>query len=155
VCVCRVCVCVCLWVPSPRQRWYSTVGPWVVALTPFWLFRIVQLNCKLTFEKRHCYRLQQTCCNMLQHAATHCNTLQHAETHCNMLRHTATCWLLKYDDIIFRCAAATAAMTYTHCNTLQHTATCCYTLQHAVTHCNSWLLRMSTKFLRAPRPPQP
>jgi len=29
-----------------------------------------------------------TCCNTLQHTATHCNTLQHAATHSKMLQHT-------------------------------------------------------------------
>jgi len=47
---------------------------------------------------------QVSCCNTLQHTATHCNTLQHTA-------------------ISLRFLAAT------HCNTLQHTATHCNTLQ--------------------------
>ena len=41
-----------------------------------------------------------TCCNKLQHSATHCSTLQNTAMYCNELQRTAT-----------------------HCNTLQHTAT--------------------------------
>jgi len=66
------------------------------------------------------YVLSATCCNTLQHTATHCNRLQLtrvmiSEVHGAMLcpLHVAIC-----------------------CNTMQRTATHCNTLQHAAKHCN-------------------
>ena len=76
----------------------------------------------------------------LQHTATHCNTLQHTATHCNT--HTGARGRLELTDSLQHVA--------THCNTLQHTyrgsrrtgvamwrLPCCQTLQHTATHCNT------------------
>jgi len=57
-----------------------------------------------------------TCCNTLQHTATHCNTLQHSRRNVTIERDTPG-WVMSY--------------------TLQHAATHCNTLPHSATHCNT------------------
>jgi len=56
-----------------------------------------------------------TCCNTLQHRATHYLSL-HRATRLHTLQRHVSCWILQH--------------TATCCNTVQHTATCCNTVQH-------------------------
>jgi len=99
-----------------------------------------------------------TCCNMLQHSATHCdmhigevltaraipgggcdqrlqhnaticNTLQHAATHCNMLQHPRSSECHWWSHFWRR-------LRDICCKTLQRIVQYCNTLQHTATHCN-------------------
>ena len=79
-----------------------------------------------------------TCCNTLQHTATHRDTPQHIHAwsvfdnvsncvrhpcHCSILQHTAT-------------HCSTMQNTVAYCSTLQHAATRCSTLHHTAAHCS-------------------
>jgi len=77
-----------------------------------------------------------SCCNLLQHTATHCNTLQHIATHCNTLHLNAPPQQLS-TSVKLHVYACEILRSISHCNTLQHTATHCNTLQHTATHYNT------------------
>ena len=108
-----------------RRYVVCAVGVWCVF--PCCWFIIVPKLCA-------CAGVDRSCCNTLQHTATHCNTLQHTAPHCRTLHHTAghcTTW----QHTATYCN--TLQHTRTHCNTLHHTATRCTTLQHDATHGNT------------------
>ena len=92
-----------------------------------------------------------TCCNKLQHTATHtnCHTRHtkccwrcpldtHCNTRCNILQNTTTSWSTLYHTLVFILGMRNAAddahwiRTATHAATLQHTATRCQPLQHTL-----------------------
>ena len=112
-----------------------------------------------------------TCCNTLQHTATHCNThalachpssflkeirltLYHTAPQCNTLQHAAThcnTHALMSPSSFSRGGCLTLHLPAPHCTTLHHTAPHCNTLQHASTHCNTHALsHLSQVFSRGP-----
>jgi len=81
--------------------------------------------------KAHCVQTRLSCCQTLQHTATHSNTLQHTATHCNTLLH----W--REMNVQPHAVPRKGPLTVTHYNKLQHAATHCNTLQHTATHYNT------------------
>jgi len=58
-----------------------------------------------------------TCCNTLQHTATHCNTLQHTATHCNTLQHTHDTWVSTQEDPVLTHPPQAARNSHPICDT--------------------------------------
>jgi len=120
----------------------------MITLLTFWRsYHTRHMHCDLRCTKNTHWN---TCCDKLQHTATHtnCHTRHtkccwecpldtHCNTRCNTLQHTTTSWSTLYHTRIVILGIRNAADEIHWIHTATHAATHCSTLQHAAKHCNT------------------